>query len=737
MLRNRIYYQLKPFIPQALRTMVRRSVAQRLEERVHDIWPITPGSEKTPQGWPGWPDGSKFTVVLTHDVEGRAGLRRCRDVMRLEAELGFRSCFNLIPEGNYTVSPELRDELTRNGFEVGVHDLRHDGRLYRSRRDFSEKAKRINHYLNDWNAVGFRSGFMLHNLDWLHELDIQYDMSTFDTDPFEPQPEGWHTIFPFFVPISNTDHGDSSQRRRGYVELPYTLPQDSTLFLLLRQRSIDIWVRKLDWIAANGGMALVNVHPDYLQFDYESKSSRTYPAAFYQEFLHYLRRRYGNGFWQPLPKELSTFIAQLPTVPVRPRPKRVCMVTHSFYASDNRVTRYAQALVARGDHVDVLALRRSPELAKEQIIDGVHVFRIQDRLSKTERSKLAYLWPLLRFLALSALWVTRRHAKKPYDLLHIHNIPDFMVFSAWYPKMTGAKIILDIHDIVPEFFASKFGADSRSALFSLLRWMERVSAAIADHVIIGNHLWLDKYAARTRTRGRCTPFINNVDSHVFIPRPRKRQDGKLIILFPGGLQWHQGVDIAILAFSRVRAALANAEFHIYGDGSAKESLVALAAKLQLNGSVRFFKTTTVRKIAAVMADADLGVVPKRADSFGNEAYSTKIMEFMAVGVPVVVSSTKVDRFYFDESVVRFFESGDPDALAREIIELLRNFELRRQLITRASEYAARNCWDNRKADYLNLVDCLCADMPASETPQVEGSAGRNTTVRHANSQFTG
>jgi glycosyltransferase involved in cell wall biosynthesis len=120
-----------------------------------------------------------------------------------------------------------------------------------------------------------------------------------------------------------------------------------------------------------------------------------------------------------------------------------------------------------------------------------------------------------------------------------------------------------------------------------------------------------------------------------------------------------------------------------------------------------------------MATADLGVVPKRADSFGNEAYSTKIMEFMAVGVPVVVSNTKVDRFYFDESVVSFFNSGDADHLARQMIELLRDADLRKRLATHGSEYAAANCWEGRKDDYLRLVDCLCAS--GGGNPQVNGS----------------
>ena len=180
---------------------------------------------------------------------------------------------------------------------------------------------------------------------------------------------------------------------------------------------------------------------------------------------------------------------------------------------------------------------------------------------------------------------------------------------------------------------------------------------MADRVIISNHLWLEKYAARTGANGKCSVFINNVDTRTFRPHPRTRDDSKLIILFPGGLQWHQGIDIALRAFKTVSHRLPNAEFHIYGDGIMKPALVDLARELGFNGNVRFFPPVRVTEIAGVMANADLGVVPKRADSFGNEAYSTKIMEFMAVRVPVVVSSTRIDRYYFDDSVVRFFESG--------------------------------------------------------------------------------
>jgi glycosyltransferase involved in cell wall biosynthesis len=384
------------------------------------------------------------------------------------------------------------------------------------------------------------------------------------------------------------------------------------------------------------------------------------------------------------------------------------MITHSPYENDARVVRYAESLAQRGDCVEVFALRSNPQSPKDEMIAGVRVLRIQDRFAKKERSKSSFLWPLLRFLVVSSWWAMRRHLGRPYDLVHVHNIPDFMVFAAWFPRLTGARVILDIHDIVPEFFCSKFGTSPRAIWIRLLKLMERISAACADHVIIANHLWLDKYTARSAPREKCSVFVNNVDVCVFHPRPRSPDTGKLVVLFPGGLHWHQGVDIAIRAFAKLRHRLLHAEFHIYGDGAAKSELVALARNLGLNGSVLFFDPQSIDKIAEVMAKADLGVVPKRADSFGNEAYSTKIMEFMSVGVPVVVSSTKIDRFYFDDSVVRFFESGNVEALADEMYSVLSNRELRQSLVVCASEYVARNSWETRKSDYLGLVDSLCA-----------------------------
>lgn len=712
MLSHRVYYALKPYFPWRVRRNIRSIFAQQKRAKSQGVWPICEAAAHIPTDWPGWPGGRKFAVVLTHDVEGQSGLDKHARLAELEKDLGFRSSFNFIPEGDYRVTPEQRRALTENGFEVGIHDLHHDGKLFHSERSFKKHAARINQYVKEWGASGFRAGFMLRNLEWMHELDISYDASTFDTDPFEPQPDGAGTIFPFWKPARDVDLGATNQENRpagknGYVELPYTLPQDSTLFLILGETSPAVWIKKLDWIARHGGMALVNVHPDYLQFPGDAPSPRTFPSSYYAEFLQHIRNTYGDTYWHPLPRQMAEFTAQLQTRPVVRKKKRICMVSHSVYLSDNRVRRYAESLAQRGDEVDVFCLDGKVERPREEVVEGVRIVRLRRRQGRNEKSTLDYLKPLLAFLAVSSWNVTREHARKRYDCIHIHNIPDFMVFAAWYPKLTGTPVILDIHDIVPEFFASKFSQEPKGFMFWLLRRMEDVSAAFADQVIIANHLWKDKYSLRTRSQKKCTAFINNVDTRIFHRRARLRDDGKLIIIFPGGLHWHQGVDIAIRAFKLIADKLPKAEFHIYGAGSARDALVRLTHELELDDRVLFFPGVVLDKIADIMADADLGVVPKRADTFGNEAYSTKIMEFMSVGVPAVISSTKVDRFYFNDNVVRFFESGNVEALAEALLEVLQNPSLRKKLVDNALDYVAKNSWDTRKADYLKIVDTLC------------------------------
>jgi predicted glycosyltransferase len=308
----RFYYSIKPFLPLNVRWTMRRYHAAGIRKRHAAVWPIYEAAGATPDDWPGWPDGKQFALILTHDVESQGGVDKVRALAELEMKHGFRSSFNFIPEGEYLVPDSLREWLIEKGFEVGVHDFHHDGKLYQSRAGFAAKARRINHYLREWKATGFRSGFMLRELAWLHDLDIDYDCSTFDTDPFEPQPTGAHTIFPYWIPCPEEAAGQSN--RKGYVELPYTLPQDSTMFLLLREPDAGIWQQKTAWIVGRGGMALMNVHPDYMDMT-GSGDSMTYPLAHYEGFLCWVREQYQAEAWQVLPREISRFVRAHQPVP--------------------------------------------------------------------------------------------------------------------------------------------------------------------------------------------------------------------------------------------------------------------------------------------------------------------------------------------------------------------------------------------------------------------------------------
>lgn len=293
-----MYYAMKPCIPRNVQLMGRRAWIRRMMGQYGSVWPIDDGAGVPPVHWPGWPEKKRFALVLTHDVEGLRGLSRVSRLVEMEGRLGFHSSYNFVPE-KYKVTAELRKDLEAKGFEVGVHGLNHDGKYFNSRAIFSDRARRINGYLKEWNAVGFRMPAMHHKLDWFHDLHIEYDASTFDTDPFEPFPDGVRRIFPFLV--RDGDNG------KGYVELPYTLPQDFLVFILLRERHLETWKRKMEWVVGKGGMVLLIVHPDYMNFGETEMRTEEYPAEYYRTFLEYVRDTYRGEYWNALPREISAY----------------------------------------------------------------------------------------------------------------------------------------------------------------------------------------------------------------------------------------------------------------------------------------------------------------------------------------------------------------------------------------------------------------------------------------------
>jgi peptidoglycan/xylan/chitin deacetylase (PgdA/CDA1 family) len=291
---KRVYYLVKPLVPRMLARQLRRIYNRRVQTRrnwpieqyyVNFLWEVlrqvlilSDRKELTIRYF--WPDHARFAFVLTHDIETSAGQEFVEAVADLEESLGFHSLFNFVPE-RYQLNYRLMDNLRQRGFEIGVHGLRHNGRLFDSRSRFMQNAKRINGYLKEWNATGFRAELTLRQPEWMQALDIEYDLSFFDTDPFEPIPGGTMSIWPFSI-----GH---------FIELPYTLVQDHTLTSILGETSPRIWLEKVDFIERYHGMALVNTHPDYL------KSKLTWGV--YYEFLNEMKER--DSYWHALPGEVA------------------------------------------------------------------------------------------------------------------------------------------------------------------------------------------------------------------------------------------------------------------------------------------------------------------------------------------------------------------------------------------------------------------------------------------------
>jgi hypothetical protein len=295
----RIYYTVRPIVPRFIQVAFRRRLVKRIQKSTKAYWPINTIQHKESNNLHTWPQERKFSLVLVHDVEKLHGYQKCDDMIEIDKRFGFRSCVNFVPY-RYPVDIGYIRKLQSDGFEVGVHGLKHDGKLFLSDKIFQSRAETINEFLHDWGSVGFYSPSMLYDKEMIHRLDILYDQSTFDTDPFEPEPHVTGDLLPSVVRSKKTSSV--------YVELPYTLSQDHTLFIIMQERNISLWKRKLDWIAERGGMALIKTHPDYMDFSRSGRfTSRHYPSDLYESFLEYIYRTYRGQYWHVLPKEMAEY----------------------------------------------------------------------------------------------------------------------------------------------------------------------------------------------------------------------------------------------------------------------------------------------------------------------------------------------------------------------------------------------------------------------------------------------
>jgi hypothetical protein len=299
---RKAYYVVRPWLTVSVRRHLQKIRLRHWDKIRFPAWPVdctvdrihqkllalamrAQGIEKVPFIW-FWPDNFKSCAILTHDVEDPPGRDFCGQLMDLDQSFGFRSSFQIVPETRYPVPKSYLNSIVSRGFEVNVHDLKHDGRLYAERGEFLRRAKQINHYVREFGAEGFRSGILYRNADWFGAFEFSYDMSIPNVAHLDPQRGGCCSVMPFFI--------------GKIIELPVTCTQDYTLFNILEDYSIELWKKQVASILANYGLISFIVHPDYIK---ESKPQNTYRAL----LGHLADLRAKGGIWTPLPREVAAW----------------------------------------------------------------------------------------------------------------------------------------------------------------------------------------------------------------------------------------------------------------------------------------------------------------------------------------------------------------------------------------------------------------------------------------------
>lgn len=300
-----LYYLLRPMFSFRMRSYIKRLHSRGWEELLFPRWPVdcsvdtllesllllsvrSSQAGRIPIIW-FWPDGASSCAAMTHDVEEQAGKRFCANLMDIDDSFGIKSSFQIVPEGRYEVSAQFLSSFAVRGFEVVIHDLNHDGHLYRNREEFLRRAARINHYREQYGADGFRGAILYRKQMWFDAFNIAYDMSVPNVAHLDPQQGGCCTVMPFFI--------------GNILELPVTTTQDYMLFHVLKDYSISLWKQQISMIMERAGFISFIVHPDYIM--------KARERAIYEELLlHLCDLRAKENLWIATPGDVNRWWRQ-------------------------------------------------------------------------------------------------------------------------------------------------------------------------------------------------------------------------------------------------------------------------------------------------------------------------------------------------------------------------------------------------------------------------------------------
>lgn len=378
------------------------------------------------------------------------------------------------------------------------------------------------------------------------------------------------------------------------------------------------------------------------------------------------------------------------------------MVVDNTYP-DVRVERQAKALVEHGYQVDVICVARPGQPATERS-GGVTVRRLP--VTRRRGASLPWqMWEYLTFLMRSAATVAARHTRHRYDSVQVHNVPDFLVFSALLPKLMGARVLLDLHDLMPEFFASRFGGGMGTFRVRAVLAQERLSGAFADHVITVSELWRQTLIERGLAPEKVSVVMNLPDEEIFRHQPPQvRPDAaELFVVYHGTLTHRYGLDILLRAVAAARASTP-LRLLLHGRGEALNELRGLSTELGLDAAVEFStEQLPTEALPDLLRRADIGVVPYRNDIFTDGIVPTKLLEYATLGIPVIVSRSSAVQEYFSDDMVRFVEPGSVPALTDALIELANDPARRLSLAQGAGRFFETHGWRDEASRYVALV----------------------------------
>jgi glycosyltransferase involved in cell wall biosynthesis len=390
--------------------------------------------------------------------------------------------------------------------------------------------------------------------------------------------------------------------------------------------------------------------------------------------------------------------------------KKICMVAYTNYLSDARPRREAESLVRRGDQVDFIALgeKNRPEL---ETVHGVRVFRVR-QLRYRGGGGLSYGLAYLRFLCSATLKLVRLFRGERYDIVYVHTMPDLLVLVGLIPKLFGARIVLNIHDMMPELYMSKFGISEKHLLIRMLALQEQLSIRLADKVICVHDPHRDVLCRRGAPLEKITVLPNVPDPRIFGSDSSAPRTGDAFrIVYHGTIARRLGLDLGVRAFAQAAEACPGAQFEIFGDGDAGEELEAQIAASGMGDRIHFSrKMFRVESIAEMIQGASVGLIPNRRDVATEYMLPVKLLEYVHLGIPVIAPRLLAIQYYFAEDQVAYYEPSNVDDLADCIRRLYANPAERAELARKSAEFAKKFHWDGLKKELYKVID----DWPALE-----------------------